>query len=378
MVGWDPVQGLFRRLRHSGWVALKVLYWAATFQLFAGLRRRRYARLIRRAQLFDAAFYLSQGGDPRGARRDPIEHYLLRGAAAGLDPNRCFDTSWYLKRYPDVVKSGKNPLVHYIRYGAREGRATGPRFDTAYYLSLNPEVEGSALNPLAHYLLVGAARGLRCTGWLEEPQVPSEVPDPARYGARPGEDCALVVDQRILTPQEDSGSVRMFALLRLLRGMGVKVTFAADQTERNDASEQALRALGVELLFGREAIANHLQEEGRRYTVALLSRPEVASRYIALVRAGAVFARVVYDTVDLHWVRMAGAAQVKGDAALRSESERFRRLEAALARAADLAITVTKEEQRVLKQAVPLARVEVIPNVHAIRKGAHSSILKAQ
>ena len=363
-----PVQRLFRRLRHAGWVALKVLYWAATLQLVAGLRRRRYAQLIRRAQLFDADFYLSQSGDLRRARRDPIEHYLLRGAAAGLDPNRYFDTSWYLRHYPDVVESGKNPLVHYIRYGAREGRATGPKFDTAYYLSLNREVQDSALNPLAHYLQVGAARGLRSTGWLEEPQDLSEIPDPARYGARPGEDCALVIDRRILTPQEDSGSVRMFALVRLLRGMGIPVTFAADQTQRNDTSEQALRALGVQLLFGRAAIANHLQEEGRRYTVALLSRPEVASRYIALIRAGAVFARVVYDTVDLHWLRMAGAAQVKKDAALRTESERYRRLEAALARAADLVITVTPEEQRVLKQAVPTARVEVIPNIHAIRK----------
>jgi glycosyltransferase involved in cell wall biosynthesis len=362
-------KGIWGQVRHAGSVTLKVLYWAATLQLASGIRRLRYAGIIRRAQLFEVDYYLSQCGDFSRARRDPVDHYLQRGAAAGLFPNRFFDTSWYLEHNRDVVASGKNPLVHYIRYGAREGRATGPSFDTSSYVWQNPEVRSSSLNPLAHYLLFGAARGLRCTGRQVEEQAEPTLPQVARYGEPARARCALVVDQRILTPKEDSGSVRMFALVKILRGMGMPVTFAADLQQRNPASEQALRALGVDLLLGREAIADHLRREGQRYSLALLSRPGVASRYIALTRAYAVWAKVVYDTVDLHWLRTARAAEVTKDPDLYAESARLRGVELAMAEAADLVLTVTAEEQRMLKEAVPGARVEVIPNIHSVRAG---------
>jgi hypothetical protein len=151
--------GVPRRLAHAARVFSLLVYWALTLQLRAGLRRRRDARMIRRERVFDASHYLSQLPGSSAARRDPVDHYLRSGAAAGLDPHPCFDTSWYLQHHPDVARSGENPLVHYLRAGAREGLATSPQFDTAAYLARNPELCGSDLNPLAHYLHHGAAQG---------------------------------------------------------------------------------------------------------------------------------------------------------------------------------------------------------------------------
>ncbi len=65
--------------------ALKVLYWAITFQLIRKLRARRTAITISKSGLFDTAFYL--------------------------------------ERNPDVAEAGVNPLVHYIEHGAAEGRS---------------------------------------------------------------------------------------------------------------------------------------------------------------------------------------------------------------------------------------------------------------
>jgi hypothetical protein len=101
------------RLAHAARVALEVLGWIATFRVGAGLRRRRDARLLRRSGLFDVEYYLSQcAGDPRAAR-DPVTHYLARGAKLGLDPNPLFDTSAYAARNP--AARGENPLVHLLR-----------------------------------------------------------------------------------------------------------------------------------------------------------------------------------------------------------------------------------------------------------------------
>ncbi len=123
------------------------------------LRGLKYARIIRRSGLFQPEYYLSQLADPRAARKDPLWHYLVEGAAAGLDPNPLFDTSYYVEQCPESASSGKNPLVHFIR-GA--GQNPNPRFDPVYYLERYPDVRATRMHPLAHYLLVGAREGRVC------------------------------------------------------------------------------------------------------------------------------------------------------------------------------------------------------------------------
>jgi SAM-dependent methyltransferase/glycosyltransferase involved in cell wall biosynthesis len=359
------------RLRHAGFVALQVLYWTGTFQLRAGLRRRKYARLIRRARVFQPDFYLAQCPPDASARRDPIAHYLLRGAKAGLDPNPFFDTSFYTARYPDAA--AKNPLVHYLRYGAKEGRATSARFDTAYYLAHNPDVSRSGLNPLTHYLETGIHEGRAAHPPEPRRPTPSDPQKPAP--SDPLTDAAafadpaqarriLVVDRRVLTPDQDSGSVRMFAVLSLLRRLGHPVTFATDSAERLERQEEAIGRLGVDVLLGRQATLAHLATSGHEYGFALLSRPETARDYLMAVRALALRAKVVYDTVDLHWVRFQRASEVTGDRGAALEAERFRGLERANVVCSDVTLTVTPQEREILMREVPEARVEVLPNIH--------------
>jgi hypothetical protein len=50
-------------------------------------------------------------------------------------------------------------------------------------------------------------------------------------------------------------------------------------------------------------------------------RPEVAFRYLPAVRAYALNSTVIYDTVDLHWVRMRRAGEIL--AILRCETWRI-------------------------------------------------------
>jgi len=90
---------------------------ATPFPAPGPLRVLRYARLIRRSGLFDAAHYLAQCGADPAARRDPIRHYLRVGARAGLNPSQVFDTRGYALLHPEASLPGKNPLVHYIRHG---------------------------------------------------------------------------------------------------------------------------------------------------------------------------------------------------------------------------------------------------------------------
>jgi len=329
-------------------------------------RRRQKSGLIRQSGLFDSQFYLSQCPDDHEASRDPIRHYLLGGAAAGLDPNPFFDTSYYVEQYPDVAASGKNPLVHFIRHGALERRAPSARFDTAYYLARHRDVVASGLNPLAHYLAVGAAEGRPCQPKQRDarPVLGDVLDRAADFANSRRARRILVVDQRLPTPDQDSGSVRMFAILTLLRRLGHEIVFVSDSAEAEERYERAVRRLGIDVLYGFCNAVEHLATQGHEYGVALLSRPQTAERYLTPVRAYALRATVVYDTVDLHWIRFERAARVTGDPRAHADAERFRRLERLNTACADLTLSVTEQERELLLREVPGARVEIVPNIH--------------
>lgn len=366
-----PRRSLGGRIAHAGEVALQLLVWTATFRLVRGLRQRKYARLIRRSGLFDSRHYLAQLPDPEVARRDPAWHYVVRGAGEGREPNAFFDTPWYTKRHPDAAAPGKNPLVHFIRGGPRAGRSPGPRFDASFYLAQYPEVGATGRNPLAYHLSQGAAEGRFCTPseMLEDPayaraqsdelveRVATLVPDDG-----PGR--VLVVDQWILTPDRDSGSVRMLAILKLLRDLGHGVTFMSASDESRPHHAEDIRRLGIEVVQGDIAARAHLAAEGHRYRFVVLSRPEVCHRFLPFVRAHAFHAAVIYDTVDLHWVRLRRAADLSGDPGLQEEWKRFRVIERLCARSADLVLAITPEERETLRAECPSARIEVLPNIH--------------
>jgi hypothetical protein len=99
---------------------------------------------IRRARLFDPAFYLERYADVRQAGIDPLRHYLLHGAAEGRKPHPLFEPDYYLARCPG--DSG-NPLLHFLDAGAM--CSPHPLFDSAAYAEEHPD---AAAQPLSHFL----------------------------------------------------------------------------------------------------------------------------------------------------------------------------------------------------------------------------------
>ncbi len=97
--------------------------------------------VIRASGLFDEAWYRAQYPDA-AASRDPIRHYVERGAAQGYDPSRQFSTGVYLENYPDVAARGANALAHYVGFGRREGRSANKgsyRDWVSYYDTLSDD-----------------------------------------------------------------------------------------------------------------------------------------------------------------------------------------------------------------------------------------------
>ena len=178
----------------------------------------------------------------------------------------------------------------------------------------------------------------------------------------------LVVDAVTPMPDQDSGSLRMVNLLTILVNSGCAVTFFCEGRHYHSGYAEKLQALGIQVLYHPylQSEPNWLAENGARFDSVLLSRHYIAAPLLALVREHCRRARVIFDTVDLHFLREQRQAELAGDAAMARAALKTRAQELAVITASDLTLVVSPIEQTLLKELVPLARVEILSNIHEV------------
>ncbi|HST56311.1 MAG TPA: glycosyltransferase [Solirubrobacteraceae bacterium] len=187
----------------------------------------------------------------------------------------------------------------------------------------------------------------------------------------------LIVDHRVPMWDRDAGSLRMLEIMRSLTALGARVTFMSDNFAAPQPYTRALQRLGVEVLYGQLDVNAELATIGPKLSMVILSRPHTASRWLDALREFAPAATVVYDTVDLHWLREArrgalGAAAGSFEpsngslASMAPKAKALRELELAMIRATDATLVVSDSERVQVEQDVPGARVVIVPTVHDV------------
>jgi glycosyltransferase involved in cell wall biosynthesis len=177
----------------------------------------------------------------------------------------------------------------------------------------------------------------------------------------------LIADHRVPTWDRDSGGLRMRGMIEALIDLGCHVTFIPDNLMSLQPYTRELQRIGVEVLYGID-VESHLASTGDSLSLVVLSRPQVAGRWLELIRQHAPSATVAYDTVDLHWLREARRDRgCSGGAALSPKAAAMREFELALIRATDATIVVSERERGQVVRDVPEAVVHVVPNVNEIR-----------
>lgn len=183
----------------------------------------------------------------------------------------------------------------------------------------------------------------------------------------------LVVDAMTPEPARDSGSLRLCAILRILDAQGWSTAFLPDDGRASQTEITALGALGCEVLC-QPWVANlprWLHEHGKDLRAVILCRHTVAGQYTELVRRHAPQAKLLFDTVDLHFVREQRAAELNDSASLARQAEKSRRSELALIEQSDVTFVVSPHEQALLAQLLPQARVELLSNIHEVHGRRH-------
>lgn len=178
----------------------------------------------------------------------------------------------------------------------------------------------------------------------------------------------LIVDALTPDPTRDSGSLRLVNIMRLLRELGWQVTFMADNRRSSPSEIARLGSMGVRVLCKpwAPALPTWLGREGRTLDAVMLCRHYVVAPHLPLIRKLAPKAKVLFDTVDLHFLREQRAAAHDENPALARQAEASRQAELALIRACDVTFVVSPIEQKLIAAEVPEARVELLSNVHEL------------
>ena len=175
----------------------------------------------------------------------------------------------------------------------------------------------------------------------------------------------LVIDHHLPMPDRDSGSLRMFQILKLLHQLGHRVTFIPDNLADIPPYTGELQKRGIEVYHHPyiKSVREYLVAHGSKFDVVLLSRCDFAGKHILDVRLHAPQSRIIFDTVDLHFLREHREAQLTGDPEARFKAEEKQRLEHALIERADETWVVSSVEQQLLKKEWPDASIQVVSNI---------------
>ncbi len=179
----------------------------------------------------------------------------------------------------------------------------------------------------------------------------------------------LVIDACTPTPDRDSGSLRMFELLKLLREEDCAVTFFAENGKHDGRYTEALQQQGVETWYQPwlGSIPQWLETHGARFQIIIVSRHYILSPLLPLLRRFAPQAKVIFDTVDLHFLREQREAERLNDSSLLRRAVKTRQSELSLIHAADLTWVVSPVEKTLLSVESPGTNVQILSNIHQVR-----------
>jgi hypothetical protein len=122
----------------------------------------------------------------------------------------------------------------------------------------------------------------------------------------------LVIDHHLPMPDKDAGSVRMFHILNILHQLGHRVTFVPYNLANISPFGHELQMRGIEIIYHPyfKKVRDYLISHGPEFDAVILSLCDFARKHIADTRLCAPRSRIIFDTVDLHFVRTDREAQL--------------------------------------------------------------------
>jgi GT2 family glycosyltransferase/glycosyltransferase involved in cell wall biosynthesis len=166
---------------------------------------------------------------------------------------------------------------------------------------------------------------------------------------RPG-NRLLVIDDRVPTPYQGSGYPRAYHMLKFLGELGYKVTFfPLDNATPWQPYTNELQQLGIEVFYGDNLdFIRFAQDRAGYYDLILVSRPHNMEMAVDAIKRFFSNAVLLYDAEAMFSLREILKAKIKGIKQREPDAERMINGEIDLMNKADLIMTVSSHEKKII------------------------------
>lgn len=174
----------------------------------------------------------------------------------------------------------------------------------------------------------------------------------------------LYIDAFIPTPDQDSGSVDAVNFLKMIKDLGCHVTFLpTDSVRHTGRYTHDLQKIGIECLFDGPAASPipWLEQHGAEISLVILSRFSVALRFLTPIRQYCPNAKVIFNTVDLNFLREERQANVCGGNTDQLRLLQAQNMELEVINNSDAVVVVSEAERRLLDSLTPSANTVYLP-----------------
>jgi O-antigen biosynthesis protein len=193
----------------------------------------------------------------------------------------------------------------------------------------------------------------------------------------------LVIDQYLPKFDYDAGSRRMFYILNILSDGGNNISFINNNFEDEEPYKSLLQQMGVEILYDNKItlkstgitrlinkvrikmiVKNYLKQHGKHFDLVIISREPTAIQYIDMIRQYCPNAKIIYDTVDLAFLRESRHAKLMNDSDINKIAKISEQNTYLLMNKVDVTWVVSPVEKEILLKNAPNARISIVPTIH--------------
>jgi len=182
----------------------------------------------------------------------------------------------------------------------------------------------------------------------------------------------LYIDATTPEPDKDAGSVNAVYSMRLLIEAGYRVHFIPGSNFAYWGEyTKALQKMGVECVYHPfySNLRSYLDERGDMFEHIIVSRAECADLMLPTIKKMCTNAKITYNTVDLHFMRMEREAKILKDNSIKIAAKEMREKELGFIEECDATIVLSEVERSLLsKQKSIKDKLWTIP---LIRPDAH-------
>ncbi|MBL8882208.1 MAG: glycosyltransferase [Hyphomicrobium sp.] len=192
---------------------------------------------------------------------------------------------------------------------------------------------------------------------------------PSRSADRRWSRHALIVDAVTPTPDQDSGSVDMVNLIRILTSLGWRVHFVPQTNYAHFGRyTDELQELGVECVYfpPYRTLEHYLEENGDFFDTVFVCREPIARTVMPVIAEKLPNAKRVFYTVDLHYLRSERQAELTKDSRIAGDAQKTKDSELALMRQSDLTILLSEVEKDIIAAELPEARTAIVPLIRDV------------